>query len=93
MVKQKKRVALTLEPDIARIYEDTARSMGIPSATFIAHMLCDAAPSIKQLGKSVEAAKNEPISGMGQLSRLAKKTSEKAAEYQVDIEEEIKRRT
>jgi hypothetical protein len=88
---RKGRMAIYLEPDIKATYEATAALMGIPASRFVASLLTESEPSIKDMQAPLKAAltgKQQALTGM---SGLIDDLKEQADEKQLDILEEIKK--
>lgn len=92
MGQQNPRMALTVPPDIKKIYDDTAEILGIPTSRLVMQILTEAAPGIKKMGLAVEKAKIEPLSGLHDLDSLLGDTTDGINDLQMDIEDQIKRK-
>ena len=86
MTTKQPRIAITLQDKYKSIYEETAKAAGVPTSSFIASILMNAAPNIKKYGEALKRDKLKAMYGM--LGDIQIEASEK----QLDIEEQIKRR-
>lgn len=59
MGHQNQRLALTMEPELKRAYETTAKAMGIPASRLIVQILEQSKPMVLQMGKAVFNARSD----------------------------------
>jgi hypothetical protein len=86
-----KRLALTIPPEVKKIYEDTAKIIGIPASRLIVQIMIEAAPSVKQMGDAYQQAKNDPVTGLEGLAEILQGADKASADFQHDIEDQIKK--
>lgn len=91
MATQNPRLALTIPPEVKKIYEETAKTLGIPASRLIVQIMIEASPSIKQMGESLQKAKDDPEKGFSGLAEVLQSADKASAEIQLDIEDQIKK--
>jgi hypothetical protein len=92
MTTQNPRLALTIEPELKKIYEETAAIIGIPASRLIVQIMAEAAPAIKKMGEALQKAKQDPVTGLFGLAEILQNADKQSGEFQLDIEDEIKKR-
>lgn len=91
MGNQNPRMQITAPPEIKKIYEDAAAIIGIPASRLIVQIMVEAAPSVQKMGEALKKAKNNPVTGLEGLAEILQGADKASAEFQHDIEDQIKK--
>lgn len=90
MTERRKRMALSVPPEVKKIYDDAADAAGMTTSKLIVQILAEAAPAVKKMGLAIGKAKSKPAESLQDLSSLLDNGSGKINDLQMDIEDQIK---
>jgi len=79
------RVAVTIPEDVKRLYERAGGLMGISTSKYIASILIEASPAVRDFIEVVEA-KSTPVESLAKLTALVR---EQSNNLQADLVDEI----
>jgi hypothetical protein len=86
MTTQNPRLALTMKPELKRIYESTAEAMGIPTSRLIVQILAESSDLVTAMGKAVVKARSTTRTTTDPQLVIR---GESPNEAQLDIEDQI----
>lgn len=93
MPSTKRRMALTLDDDLADLLDRFAKTTGTAKASFVVEMIRESQPVIEGIIKAVEMAKKNPAKTLDNLSDLLMANMVTAQQMRLDIEKDRKRLT
>lgn len=86
MPSVKKRLALTLDDDLASALEDFAKVSGTSKASFIVSILRESMPLIQGMTKAFKMAKKSPADALHVMQEQMLQTQIKVAQGSLDLE-------
>lgn len=92
MKDPRKRMALTLSPEVHAALDRFSAVTGVAASSYIASMVEDALPVIEATTRALEAAKRNPQQAADILNETLVATVAKAAQGQLELDEAIKDR-
>lgn len=86
MPSSKRRLALTLDDDLAAVLEDFAKVSGTAKASFIVSLLRENIPLIQGMTKAFKMAKKSPADALNIMQEQMLQAQIKAAQGSLDLD-------
>lgn len=89
MPSRNPRIALTLKPELKKVFDDAADILGVKTTKLIVEVLEEAQGPIHEMAQAVHAAKSDPVKGLSGLKDMVISGRQDIAQAQIDLEDEI----